>query len=76
MLRIAAEKKLLAGKTVGVDSTTLEANAAMKAIVRRDTGEDWQVYVARLMREEGAVEPDEDTSRRSSSVRCTPIGGA
>jgi transposase len=31
----------LAGGTVGGDSTTLEANAAMKSIVRRDTDEDW-----------------------------------
>jgi transposase len=42
VLGIAAEKKLLSGKTVGVDSTLLEANAAMKSIVRRDTGEDWK----------------------------------
>ena len=41
------------GKTVGVDSTTLEANAAMKSIVRRDTGEDWQEYVSRLMERRG-----------------------
>ncbi len=52
MLRIAAEKKLLSGKSVGVDSTLLEANAAMKSIVRRDTGEDWKQFVTRLMREE------------------------
>src|SRR5271154_2035327 len=37
VLAIAERKQLLAGKTVGVDSTTLEANAAMKSIVRRDT---------------------------------------
>jgi transposase len=60
VLRIAGEKKLLAGKTVGVDSTTLEANAAMKSIVRRDTGEDWKAYVTRLMREDGTLEPDEE----------------
>jgi transposase len=60
VLRIASEKKLLAGKTVGVDSTTLEANAAMKSIVRRDTGEDWNGYVTRLMREDGTIEPDEE----------------
>lgn len=60
VLRIASEKKLLAGKTVGVDSTTLEANAAMKSIVRRETGEDWNAYVTRLMREDGTIEPDED----------------
>jgi transposase len=60
VLRIASEKKLLAGKTVGVDSTTLEANAAMKSIVRRETGEDWNTYVTRLMREDGTIEPDEE----------------
>jgi len=60
VLKIAAEKKLLSGKTVGVDSTTLEADAAMKSIVRRDTGENWKVYVTRLMREEGVIAKDEE----------------
>jgi transposase len=60
VLSIAAVKGLLAGKTVGVDSTTLEANAAMKSIVRKDTGEDWRAYVVRLMREEGVIGNDED----------------
>lgn len=59
VLKIAAEKGLINGKTVGVDSTTLEANAAMKSIQRRDTGEDWREYLVRLMREEGVVEADE-----------------
>jgi hypothetical protein len=58
VLAIAETKKLLLGKTVGVDSTMLEANAAMKSIVRRDTGEDWKEYVARLMKEEGVIEKD------------------
>ncbi len=44
---------------MGVDSTTLEANAAMKSIVRRDTGEDWQAYVTGLMQDAGKVGPDE-----------------
>ncbi len=60
VLRIAAGKKLLSGTTVGVDSTTLEANAAMKSIVRRDTGEDWKAYVTRLMREDGTIEPEQE----------------
>jgi transposase len=60
VLKIAAEKKLLSGKTVGVDSTTLEADAAMKSIVRRDTGENWKAYVTRLMREEGVLAKDEE----------------
>ena len=62
VLAIADEKKLLSGKTVGVDSTTLEANAAMKSIVRKDSGEDWKQYVTRLMREEGVIEPDQEPS--------------
>ena len=62
VLGIAGTKKLIAGKTVGVDSTTLEANAAMKSIVRRDTGEDWKEYVTRLMREEGVIGPEDEPS--------------
>ena len=73
VLKIAAEKKLVSGKTVGVDSTTLEANAAMKSIVRRDTGEDWKEYVTRLMREEGVVsateEPTDEEIRRYDQKR-------
>jgi transposase len=60
VLKIAVDKKLLAGKTVGVDSTTLEANAAMKSIVRRETGEDWKQYVTRLMREDGTIEAEQE----------------
>jgi hypothetical protein len=45
-----------------VDSTTLEANAAMKSIVRRDTGEDWKAYVTRLMREQGVIGPGDEPS--------------
>lgn len=60
VLQIMDEKGLLAGKTVAVDATTLEANAAMKSIVRKDTGEDWEEYVARLMEEAGEIEPGEE----------------
>jgi transposase len=73
VLKIAVDKKLLSGKTVGVDSTTLEANAAMKSIVRRDTGEDWKQYVTRLMREDGTLaaqeEPSDDEVRRYDKRR-------
>ena len=73
VLNIAAAQKLIDGKTVGVDSTTLEANAAMKSIVRRDTGEDWKQYVTRLMREEGVIdkehEPTDEEIRRYDKGR-------
>jgi transposase len=45
-----ARKGLIKGKTIGVDSTTLEANAAMKSIVRRDTQEGYTDYLKRLAR--------------------------
>jgi hypothetical protein len=57
VLKIAQVKKLLKGKAVAVDATLLEANAAMKSIVRRDTGEDWKEYLRRLMAEEGIEDP-------------------
>jgi transposase len=60
VLEIAANEKLLKGKQVAVDATTLEANAAMKSIVRRDSGEDWKQYLTRLMREEELLEEDEE----------------
>jgi transposase len=62
VLAIAIAKGLVHGKTAAVDSTTLEANAAMKSIVRRDSGEDWKEYVTRLMREQGVIEEDETPS--------------
>ncbi|MEM1305150.1 MAG: transposase [Planctomycetota bacterium] len=60
VLKIAAERGLLKGKAIAVDSTTLEADAAMKSIVRRGSGEDWKAYVTRLMREEGVIEADDE----------------
>ena len=53
VLRLMRQRGLLSGSTLGVDATTLEANAAMKSIVRRDTGEDWSQYVKGLMAEQG-----------------------
>jgi hypothetical protein len=50
---VLIEHKLIDGTTVGVDSTVLEANAAMKSIVRKDNGEDWEEYVKRLAAEDG-----------------------
>ena len=47
VLQAASERGLLKGKTVAVDATTLEANAAMKSIVRRDSGKDWNAYLKR-----------------------------
>src|SRR4051794_38788630 len=40
-LKLLAKQGLVEGKTAGVDSTTLEANAAMRSIVRKDTKESY-----------------------------------
>ena len=69
VLGIAHEKKLLRGKTVAVDATTLEANAAMKSITRKDTGEDWKDYLKRLMAEEGIEDPTDEAIRRFDKGR-------
>ena len=66
VLKLAAEKGLLRGKTVAVDATTLEANAAMKTIVRRDTGEDWNEYLRRLYEEQEGVENPTDEELAAS----------
>jgi transposase len=57
VLRVLAESKLLKGKTVGIDATTLEANAAMRSIIRRDTGESYQSFLERLAKESGIETP-------------------
>jgi transposase len=54
--RLAAEG-LLSGKNLGVDATTLEANAALKSIVRRDGGAGYDKHVTELMKSEGIEEP-------------------
>jgi transposase len=57
VLKILANHGLIDGKTVGVDSTTLEANAAMRSIVRRDTGEGYQEFLTKLAQESGIETP-------------------
>jgi len=69
VLKVGAEKKLLDGETVGVDSTTLEANAAMKSIERRESGEDWMSYLKWLAEESGIENPTEEEARRFDKGR-------
>jgi transposase len=57
VLQVLAEKKLLKGTTIGVDATTLEANAALRSIVRRDTGERYEEFLVRLAKESGIETP-------------------
>ncbi len=57
LLEILAEHGLLRGRTIGIDATTLEANAALRSIVRRDTGEQYEEFLRRLARESGIETP-------------------
>jgi transposase len=69
VLERLAQGGLIKGKTIGVDSTTLEANAAMKSIVRRDTGENYNGYLKRLAEAEGIEAPDAAALRRMDRKR-------
>jgi transposase len=57
MLQVLANHGLVDGKTIGVDATTLEANAAMRSIVRRDTGESYSEFLTRLAQASGIETP-------------------
>src|SRR5712664_3543227 len=70
VLERLAQGGLIKGKTIGVDSTTLEANAAMKSIVRRDTGESYTAYLKRLAVAEGVDPEDAAALRRMDRKRA------
>jgi len=57
MLKLLAEHDLVSGKTVGFDATTLEANAAMRSIVRRDTKQNYEQFLTDLAKASGIETP-------------------
>src|SRR3954452_192587 len=57
VLALIAERGLVQGERIGVDASTLEANAALRAIVRRDTGEGYRAMLARMAQESGIETP-------------------
>ena len=57
VLKVLAKTKLLKGKTLGVDATTLDANAAMRSIVRRDSGESYDEFLTQLANASGIETP-------------------
>lgn len=69
VLSLLEHKGLLRGKAVAIDATTLEANAAMKSIVRKDTGENWKQYLQGLAKAEGIEHPTEEDLRRLDRSR-------
>ena len=69
VLRVLAENGLLKGATLGIDATTLEANAALRSIVRRDTGEGYQEFLKRLAKESGIETPTREQLARLDRKR-------
>jgi transposase len=69
VLSLLEKQGLLRGKSVAIDATTLEANAAMKSIVRKDTGEGWKQYLQGLAKAEGIENPTEADLRRLDRAR-------
>lgn len=68
VLGVLAEEGLLKGKTIGIDATTLEANAAMRSIVRKDTGEGYQEFLKGLAEKSGIETPTrEDLAKLDKS---------
>jgi len=57
VLKLLARRGLLKGKTVGIDATTLEANAALRSIVRRDTDQPYEEFLADLAQASGIETP-------------------
>ena len=57
VLQRKAEAQLVKGRTLGIDATTLEANAALRSIVRRDTGEEYEAWLTRLADASGITTP-------------------
>ncbi len=79
VLEILNEHGLLRGKTIGIDATTLEANAALRSIVRRDTGEAYEAWLTRLAEASGIATPtraelarfDRKRKKKGSNDDCT-----
>jgi transposase len=57
VLQCLSTAVLVRGKTIGIDATTLEANAALRSIVRRDTGEGYEEFLTRLAKASGIGTP-------------------
>jgi transposase len=67
MLHRLGDAGLVKGKTIGIDATTLEANAALRSIVRRDSGETYQDFLTKLAQASGIETPTRAESRAARS---------
>jgi len=69
VLGLLADRGLLKGKVVGVDATTLEANAAMRSIIRRDNGQAYEAFLTELAKKSGIATPSREDLARMDRKR-------
>ena len=69
ILSVAAHKGLLWGDAIGIDSTTIRANASMRSIVRKDSGKGWKDYTKKLAKKAGLDDPTDDELRQFDRTR-------
>ena len=69
VLKALATRKLVKGKTVGIDASTMEANAALRSIVRRDTGEGYQQFLEGLAKASGIETPTREDLAKLDKTR-------
>jgi len=69
VMRVLNQQGLLQGKVAGVDSTYLRADASMKNIVRRGSGEGYKGYLKRLAKESGIANPTDEDARNFDRTR-------
>src|SRR6266436_5123284 len=69
VLKILDEEGLVSGRTVSIDATTLEANAALKSIVRRDNGQSYNDYLKELAHAAGIENPTKEQLARLDRKR-------
>ena len=69
VLKILAEEGMVEGKTVSIDATTLEANAALRSLVRRDNGQKYDDYLKDLAKAAGIENPTREQLGRIDRKR-------
>jgi transposase len=77
VLRLVAERGLVRGERIGVDGSTMEANAALRTIVRRDNGESYRAMLTRMAQESGVETPTaEDLARFDRKRKSKTLSNA
>ena len=69
VLKVLCDNGLLRGETLGVDATTLEANAALRSLVRRETGQSYQAFLTELAKASGIETPTREDRARLDRQR-------